>query len=118
MKKTTITLLLSLAFFSLYGSENSNEEPPLIEKVKIKNDMGAMNSRFEIKFAGVKKEIKSNKSVTIYNSENNTPSACQENRYNEFTCEVTMYYDGIPKKFKFEPTKEVYKISSLIESES
>ena len=45
------------------------------------------------------------------NVDSNIPKACSTNEFDEFTCNLELYYDGDKLNVSFGPEKALYKIS-------
>ena len=67
------------------------------------NDVGGIDATFKVKYAGV--------TITIYNVDSNIPKACSTNEFDEFTCNLELYYDGDKLNVSFGPEKALYEIS-------
>ena len=118
MKKILLMIgLISLSNFCF--AEDKPDDAKDLSKIQLKNDMGGIDATFEVKYAGITKKLAPGKSITIYNVNNeNIAKACSTNKFNEFTCDLDLYYEGDKLSVSFEPETNKYTISEIIDLDS
>jgi uncharacterized protein YneR len=117
-----ILLLIGIVSLStLCFAEDKSDADDILDlsKITIKNDMGGIDATFEVKYAGITKKLAPGKSITIYNVNNeNSVKACSTNKFNEFTCDLDLYYEGDKLSVSFEPETNKYTIGKIIDLDS
>jgi hypothetical protein len=109
-----ILSLSSLCFAE--GKPDASDEVNL-SIIKLKNDTNGkdnLNATFDVKYTGITKKLAPGKSITIYDVENSV-KACSTNKFNEFTCDLDLYYEGYKLSVSFEPDTNEYTIGKIIE---